>query len=950
MHGFCCIGKAYYIILLLNENGAKNMSQLKWNSKLFVFLMIIIFFSFNGETFSQNYNPPFPRTGQLYFYSLGTGYDMWKNHDLVAIRHYMGSSAKKVRDNNPDVILLGATAGIVGTDMVNLMKEEFPEEWFVHYTNGDKIPLWGDHIMNITADCPKVDFIYGNQNFNEFLAQFMIEYTDWNYFDGLYWDGWILALMWMGLKMDELDFNNDGIADGSSTAEWKWQKGNEKLINNIRAIRNIPILCHNAPQKFYLNGNAYEFWTQSGNPINGRAWNMTVALEMLDNCVAPRFNYANGENVGTTAIFRADFTSAQIVGAFFGNDEGVFAHRFTYLHDEYEGYLGYPTSSPRMLETGVWSRYFDNGVLISNISGSPKVFTADMVTGGPYYRIRGNQDPVFNNGQIFDGNNPIVFEEFDGIMLLKQPTTLVTPIVIDNVKNNATTIGQGAVRYSGSWDKSKSASGAYGLRIGWDVTYAWLHYYSAPGNGSNTALYRPEINISGEYEIFEWHGSLGSGMNAASNVPYEIKHKNGVSSGTINQTSGTARWNSLGTYQLEAGSTPYVKISNNANGYVISDAIKFVCKASEPYVPPANDDNIPPNTPRNFGMESNTETSITLKWDPPLAASDGDVALYYKLSRDGQDLGILFGTSYSDGDLEYKTSYNYELYSFDDGGNPCNTPASGTFSTFGDEEPPEIASVQTLSLNTIEVAYNEPVNPTTAEDINNYSISNGITISMVTLNSDQKTVKLNTNTHTTGGTYTVTINNIKDLAPDQNVMLPNSNKSYIAVDNLLIFISADNEYELYVNGDKIGDGRDWWVAEAYVVPLVFEKYVIAVKGIDVGAEAALVVLIEVGGKVFKSDTNWKVTNTFQADWQAIDYIDTSWPKAVSYGVYGSPEAIPWANTPNGGIAKGMATDKGVEWIWTDDFENDNEAYFRYVIAFSDMTPPNPPVGVKVTIP
>lgn len=920
--------------------------QIHYLKANFILTIFSLFFLISDAR-TQNLDPPFPRIGQLYFYWEGANAETWKNHDLVAIRHEMGNFAKNIKEKNPDVLLLAANGLITNGVIKDITKKDVPEEWIVHYDNFEIPPkLWSQYLMNLTNECPEAEYIYGRQKFNEFLAQLSFEHTNWDYFDGIYFDAWILALRWMGYETDRLDLDYDGKADGAGVAESRWSQGNKTLINNLRVLINKPIICHEAGQSYFLNGNAFEFWSQLGNPVKGRAWNMSQALSMLNNCVSPSFNYANSEAEGTGAVFRADFTSAQIVGAFFGHDEGTFAHRWTFLHDEYEGNLGYPTSSPETIGTGLWIRYFDNGVLISNISGLPKVVNANQLTGGLYYRFRGNQSPDFNNGYPVDNNHPIILEEFDGIMLFKQPTTLVTPIIIDNVKYNMTTIGQSPARYDGSWTQSKKGNQAYSFRYGWD-SYAYFHAYSPPGDGGNTATYNPKINIPGEFEVFEWHGQLESGLNVASNVPYEIIHNNGTFRGTIDQTKNREQWNSLGVYHFEQGRFGYVKITNDANGYVISDAIKFVCTKSTPPPPPR----MPPNPPRNFGLESRTENSITLSWQSPSPASDGNVASYYKIIRDDVSLGTTYETNYTDVGLESYTTYNYKIYSVDDIGQMSLTAATGSFNTGGDEIPPEIKSVRTLSLNTVEVVFSEAIETGSAENINNYSINYDISINQAQLQSDTKSVYLQTSTHTAGQSYTLTINNIIDRAPAQNVIAPNTTISYTAVDNIFISISADNKYELYVNGNFVGEGNNWWDAESYVVPLVLEKNLIAVKGMDIGDEAGLVVEIKLSGKTLVSDDTWKFSAENTDNWQASDFNDNSWSRAVSYGEHGSPDALPWGGTPNGGIVSGLSTDKGIKWIWSNDFVGDDIVYFRFKFSLEgDMTPPAQPQGVTVTTP
>lgn len=518
-----------------------------------------------GQSLSQNLNPPFPRIGQVTFYWAGSGPTIWENHDFLAIRFQRTSDARRIKEVNPDVILLAANDHIASPP-----KRGFPDKWWIKKANGEKFLLWSDDVflMDLTEECPVADGGYGPQKFNEYLAQFLVESTDWNYFDGTFMDYWANQI-WNPVQVD---IDRDGSPDSKSFVNQKWAEGNLKFIENYRKLINNPIVAHEAGAH-YLNGNGFEFWSQS-NP-GSRDWNMNKALELQDKAAKPAIVYANSEADGFGAVFRADFTSAQIAGAFFGHDEGTSAHRWTYLHDEYEAQLGYPTSIPQKLENGVWIRYFDNGVLVSNISGENKSLFASQLADGPYWRFLGQQDPSFNNGQQFTS---ITFQPFDGVMLFKQPTTLVTPVIIDNVARNMTSLGQNPVEYSGSWTQVKwddtSKKFAYSLGYGWDQ-YAYPY---AKTNDSGTATYNANLGIEGSYEVFEWHtdsAADGQGMGC-SKVRLTIQSTSGETEKIVNQTSDAGQWNSVGIYTFDKGRSSSIRLSAPGGCTTVSDAIRFV--------------------------------------------------------------------------------------------------------------------------------------------------------------------------------------------------------------------------------------------------------------------------------------------------------------------------------------------------------------------------------------
>ena len=569
------------------------MASRKW---VLAFVFVAVIFILVEPAQTQDFNPPFPRIGQITFYPAGAGPTIWRNHNMVIIRHYFPDDAKRIKAVNPKAILLAANDALEGDNIKNITGKPLPDAWYIHYADGSKVPFWGGHMTNLSNECPVANYIYGRQRFNEFLAQFLDENTDWNYFDGTFFDTWFLQLKWFVKNLDSVDLDEDGKADGASLAESRWENGKRTLVEMLRNRTHKPVLAFESGETFF-NGKGFEFWTQDS--IASRIWNMQQALNLLKKAVAPQINYANSEAKGTGPIFRGDFTSAQIVGAFFGHDEGTFAHRWTYLHDEYEGKLGYPTSPPQMLKENLWVRYFDKGVVISNISGKIQKVTASQLSSGPYWRFQGQQDPDFNNGKKFDA---VTLQPVDGIVLFKKPTTLVTPIVIDNVPKNMTSLGQASVVYKGNWiqqDRNNITNGnpAYALFYGWG-DFAAPYAYSPPGNGQNVAHYRPVIHVPGYYEIFEWHGWHGKypqDYQEASNVPVTILiNHSEVYSGTIDQTQNYGKWNKLGTYFIPKNASIEVRLSNKANGIVISDAMEFVYKGNH-----QDRDTSAPKSPQN---------------------------------------------------------------------------------------------------------------------------------------------------------------------------------------------------------------------------------------------------------------------------------------------------------------------------------------------------------------
>jgi len=90
----------------------------------------------------------------------------------------------------------------------------------------------------------------------------------------------------------------------------------------------------------------------------------------------------------------------------------------------------------------------------------------------------------------------------------------------------------------------------------------------------------------------------------------------------------------------------------------------------------------------------------------------------------------------------------------------------------GDITPPEVTGATLLDSVTLKVMFSEVLDESTAEDENNYSISNNIDIFNATLSGSE--VTLQTSVHSPGW-YTVAVNNVTDLAG--NIINANNNSA-----------------------------------------------------------------------------------------------------------------------------------------------------------------------------
>jgi hypothetical protein len=152
---------------------------------------------------------------------------------------------------------------------------------------------------------------------------------------------------------------------------------------------------------------------------------------------------------------------------------------------------------------------------------------------------------------------------------------------------------------------------------------------------------------------------------------------------------------------------------------------------------------------------------------------------------------------------------------------------------------------------------------------------------------------------------------------------------------LPIYMTCDNEFDLYVNGVKFGRGTSW-TTTYYFAPLVKPGDVIAIDGVDIGGPAAFIGVF--GGKVSKP-SEWRCSTKESAGWNKNIFDDSSWAPAVSYGR--NQDANIWRSVA-GGPRPNIPGD--AEWLWTSDNNKHNRVYCRY---FPMLLTPVAPVAAVV---
>jgi RHS repeat-associated protein len=130
-----------------------------------------------------------------------------------------------------------------------------------------------------------------------------------------------------------------------------------------------------------------------------------------------------------------------------------------------------------------------------------------------------------------------------------------------------------------------------------------------PGSGPNSATWTPNVAQSGQYEVYaRWTQHA----NRATNATYTVIHAGGSSPVAVDQQVNGGVWNLLGTFSLSPGTAHKVTLTDQANGYVIADAIRLVPVAiqAEPALYFVHTDHL--NTPR---LVADAAGTTVWRWD-----------------------------------------------------------------------------------------------------------------------------------------------------------------------------------------------------------------------------------------------------------------------------------------------------------------------------------------------
>ncbi|WP_327730336.1 polymorphic toxin-type HINT domain-containing protein [Streptomyces sp. NBC_00487] len=104
-------------------------------------------------------------------------------------------------------------------------------------------------------------------------------------------------------------------------------------------------------------------------------------------------------------------------------------------------------------------------------------------------------------------------------------------------------------------------------------SYGYNAQTHAPGSGEDRFVWQLTIPQSGDYTVYVQYPEVDG---AAKDAAYEIKHKDGTETKTLDQSELAGEWRSLGKYAFSEDTGQAVTLTDKATGTVVADAVRLV--------------------------------------------------------------------------------------------------------------------------------------------------------------------------------------------------------------------------------------------------------------------------------------------------------------------------------------------------------------------------------------
>lgn len=201
-----------------------------------------------------------------------------------------------------------------------------------------------------------------------------------------------------------------------------------------------------------------------------------------------------------------------------------------------------------------WPEYYNNATnapYTVYYEGGSELVTVNQQSNGGHWMYLGNY-PF--NAETY----PVVLSDDANWWVNADAIKWERGIVVDNPEAD----------FVGTWTETTASTDKFGNSS----------RYHAAGSGSDTATWHASIPTAGNYSVYAWWTQHS---NRATDAPYTINYEGGSDTVDMNQEVKGGQWNLLGTYSFSDANYTVV-LSDDANEYVIADAIKWVLLAGDP--------------------------------------------------------------------------------------------------------------------------------------------------------------------------------------------------------------------------------------------------------------------------------------------------------------------------------------------------------------------------------
>lgn len=224
------------------------------------------------------------------------------------------------------------------------------------------------------------------------------------------------------------DWDGDGIDDdpGSPRILEAWRQGYAAWWSRIRELTSNKWITGNADGDLSESGFRHQLESVFLKVLMGKPWSIESRqgwATMMARYRAVKANLREPRIVGFNVwgdpkdyrFFRYAFTSCLLDDGYFSFTDDARGYSSVPWFDEYDVKLGKAITQPpaRPWRKGVWRRDFERGIVLVN----PAPTLREVVLEPGLRRIRGQQDPAWNDGQ--PAHN-LILSGRDGIILIRE--------------------------------------------------------------------------------------------------------------------------------------------------------------------------------------------------------------------------------------------------------------------------------------------------------------------------------------------------------------------------------------------------------------------------------------------------------------------------------------------------------------------------------------------------